>query len=447
MSVAPPPTSPTSKTRVLILGGGFGGLYAALHLDRTIAKDADVEITLINETNFILFTPMLHEVAASDLDMTNIVNPIRKMLRHVKFIEAIVEKIDLPAKTVTIAYALPRQHREVTYDKLLIAVGSQTKFFDGAGLRENAITMKSLGDAVFLRNRMIALLESASIELDEDLRKRQLTFVMAGGGFTGVETIGAMNDFLRDALKFYPNLKIDQFKVILAHPGKVLLPEFSEKLGIYTEKKLRESGIDVRMHTKVTGFTDYHVQLDPGEPIPAMTLIWSAGVTPPPEIEALPVKKEKGRIVVNACMESEEFPGVWAVGDCAAIPDSKTGKPFPATAQHAMRQGKAAGKNIAFSLRNIPQRPFRYTTLGQLAAIGQRRGVANILGVNFSGFFAWFLWRTLYLSKLPRLEKKVRVALDWTLDVFFSKDIVQIITPRDAEHIHRPGIPNPKPDA
>jgi NADH dehydrogenase len=441
------PTIPQTKTRILILGGGFGGLYAALQLDRTIAKDADVEITLINETNFILFTPMLHEVAASDLDMTNIVNPIRKMLKHVAFIEAIVEKIDLAGKTVTIGYALPRRHREIPYDKLLIAIGSQTRFFDGPGLRENSVTIKTLDDAMFLRNRMIGLLEAASIELEEDRRARQLTFVVAGGGFAGVETIGAMNDFLRDAMKFYPTLKEAELKIILVHPGHVLLPEFSEKLGKYTEQKLRESGIDVRMNTKVTGFTDFNVSLDPGEAIPAATLVWAAGVTPPPEIEALPVRKEKGRIVVNACMELEEYPGVWAVGDCAAIPDAKTGKPFPATAQHAMRQGKCVGKNIAFSLRYNQQRPFRYTTLGQLAAIGQRRGVANVLGVNFSGFFAWWFWRTLYLSKLPRLEKKVRVALDWTLDLFFSKDLVQVITPRETERINRPGIPKAKADA
>jgi NADH:ubiquinone reductase (H+-translocating) len=440
-------THPQTKTRILILGGGFGGLYAALQLDCTIAKDADVEITLINETNFILFTPMLHEVAASDLDMTNIVNPIRKMLKHVKFVEAIVEKIDLASKTVTIGYALPRRHRDIQYDKLLISIGSRTRFVEGPGLKENAVTIKTLEDAVFLRNRMIGLLESASIEVEEDRRARVLTFVVAGGGFAGVETIGAMNDFLRDAMKFYPTLKEAQLKVILVHPGHVLLPEFSEKLGKYTEKKLRESGIEVRMNTKVTGFTDYQVSLDPGEAVPAATLVWAAGVTPPPEIEALPVRKEKGRIVVNACMELEEYPGVWAVGDCAAIPDSKTGKAFPATAQHAMRQGKWVGKNIAFELRYNQQRPFRYTTLGQLAAIGQRRGVANILGMNFSGFFAWFLWRTLYLSKLPRLEKKVRVALDWTLDLFFSKDLVQFITPRETEQIHRPGIPEHKPDA
>jgi NADH dehydrogenase len=440
-------SSTSSKTRILILGGGFGGLYAALQLERTIARDTDIEITLVNESNFILFTPMLHEVAASDLDMTNIVNPIRKMLKRITFVEAIVEKIDLPKKTVTIGYAIPRRHRELSYDKLLIGLGSQTRFFDGPGLRENSLTMKTLDDAIFLRNRMIALLEAASIELEEERRSRQLTFVVAGGGFAGVETVGAMNDFLCDAMKYYPTLNQSQLKIVLVHPGPVLLPEFSEKLGRYTETKLRESGIEVRMKTKVTAYTDYRVSLDPGEPIPAATLVWTAGVTPPPEIEALPVRKEKGRIVVNACMELEDYPGVWAVGDCAAIPDVKTGKPFPATAQHAMRQGKWVGKNIAFAVRNIRQRPFRYKMLGQLAAIGQRRGVANILGLNFSGFFAWFLWRTLYLSKLPRLEKKVRVALDWALDLFFSKDLVQFITPRETERIRRPGIPKPEEDA
>jgi NADH dehydrogenase len=445
-------TPSNGKTRIVVLGGGFGGLYASLYLERTVARDPAVEVTLINETNFILFTPMLHEVAASDLDMSNIVNPIRKMLRRSRFIEAIVEKIDLADKKVTIGYGLPRQRRDIEYDFLLIALGSETRFVNGSGLKENAVSIKTLDDAVFLRNRMIALLEAASIETDEALRARRLTFVVAGGGFAGVETIGAMNDFLRDSMRYYPTLSPDMLRVILVHPSEVLLPEFSPALGRYTETCLKRSGIDVRTHTKVKGFEHFRVMLEPADEkqpdgIPAGTLVWAAGVTPPPVIEALSVPKEKGRVIVDACMELESHPGVWVIGDSAAIPDPKTGKPYPATAQHAIRQGKSVAINIEHKLRGRPQRPFRYAMLGQLAAIGQRRGVANILGMNFSGFFAWFLWRTIYLSKLPRFEKKLRVALDWTLDLFFDKDNVQFITLRQAEQLHRPGIPQAHADA
>ena len=353
----------TGTTRILILGGGFGGVYAALHLERMMGKDADYEITLVSETNYILFTPMLHEVAASDLDLTNIVNPIRKMLKRTRFVEAIVEKIDLPGRTVTVGYAIPRRHIELGYDKLLISLGSLTHFTDGPGLREHAVTMKSLHDAVYLRNRMIALLEDAANETDAARRKQALTFVIAGGGFAGVETIGAMNDFLTEAMKFYPDMEKKDLRVILVHPGKVLLPEFKEKLGRYTADKLKEAGIDVRLETKVTGYDGKMVTVEPGEPIPAFSLIWAAGVTPPPEIEELSVKKERGRLVTNGCMEVEQFPGVWAVGDCASIPDPKTGKPFPATAQHAIRQGKWVAKNILATMNGGSQRPFTYTTL------------------------------------------------------------------------------------
>jgi NADH dehydrogenase len=425
--------SEQTKKTILILGGGFGGLYAALELDRRLARRDDCEVILVDKTNFTLFTPMLHEVAASDLDPSDIVNPIRRMLRHVTFYEAEVQAIDLQAKEVTITFGLRHRTRKLSYHHLLLAMGSDTKFFDD-DTRSNALQMKTLSDAMFLRNRMIGLLESATVEEDADIRRRLLTFVVAGGGFAGVETIGAMNDFLHEAIKSYPKLDAKQLRVILVHPGKVVLPEFSESLGLYTGERLRDAGIDLRLNTKVKRFDGLVAELDQGEPIEAATLLWTAGVAPGKLIQDLPLKKEKGRIVVNACMESDEIPGVWVVGDSAHIPDpNKEGKPYPATAQNAMRQGKMVARNIEAVIlgHGRQQKPFVYKMLGQLAAIGQRRGAANILGFNFSGFFAWFLWRSTYLWKLPRLEKKIRVAFGWTIDLFFSRDLVQLITTDD----------------
>jgi NADH dehydrogenase len=429
--------SDTKKTRILILGAGFGGIYAALRLDRTLAKRDDCEVVLVDKVNFTLFTPMLHEVAASDLDPTDIINPVRKMLKHVTFYEATVDAIDLKAKHVTIVYGLRRRKRELNYDHLVLALGSDTRFFDEQ-TKANALQMKSLTDALLLRNRMIGFLESATVEEDADIRRRLMTFVVAGGGFAGVETIGAMNDFLRDAIKSYPRLDGKLLRIILVHPGPVVLPEFSKSLGDYTTERLREAGVDVRLNTKVKSYDGQRAVLDPGDDIAAGTLLWTAGVAPSQLIQDLPLKKEKGRIVVNGCMASEEAAGLWAVGDSAAIPDpNNDGKPYPATAQHAMRQGLMLAKNIEAVVLGggRQQKPFKYKMLGQLAAIGQRRGAAQILGINFSGFFAWFLWRSAYLWKLPRLEKKIRVSFGWTIDLFFSRDLVQIMTVEQVQRI------------
>lgn len=423
--------------RVLILGAGFGGVYTALHLDKTLAAEPGAEVTVVGAENFMLFTPMLHEVAASDLAPGDIVNPLRRMFRHVRFLEAEVERIDLETRRVTVAYGAGAKRRELAYDQLVIAAGSEDNFFGDAGLEARAVTMKTLTDAMLLRNRMIALLEGAALETDETQRRAMLTFVVAGGGFAGVETIGAVNDFVRDSLRWYPGLREEEVRVVLVHPREVILPELGESLGRYAHRKLAARQVEILTNTRVTGYQDERVELDHGEPIPASTLIWTAGVTPGRLVGDLPCKKEHGRLVVNGFLELVEHPGVWALGDCAWAVDPDTGKPFPTTAQHASRQGKTVAGNIVASLRGEPQRAFRFKMLGQLAAIGQRTGVAQILGFRFSGLIAWWMWRIVYLAKLPRLEKKVQVALHWIMDAFFAKDVTQFLTVRGIEQAHR----------
>jgi len=447
---------PSPKTRVLILGGGFGGLYGALHLDKTIAAEPNVEVTLIGRENFMLFSPMLHEVVAGGLEMTNIVSPLRQMLRHVNFLEADVEAIDLVGRRVTVAYGVHRRERKLSYDHLLIALGSETNFFKLPGVEERALTMKSPGDAFVLRNQMLGMMEMASLVDDTALRRTMLTFVVAGGGFAGVETIGAMNDFAREAVRYYPNLREADIRIVLVHPNTVILPELGERLGRYAQRKLAARKVAIRTETRVTGFSDYGVELAGGEAIATQTLVWTAGATPPAVLRDLPCRKEKGRIVVEETLEVPGFSGVWAVGDCAWIPNPRTGKPHPPTAQHALRQAVRGAKNIVAAIRRKRKKPFVFTTLGQLATIGRRTGVANILGIQLSGFFAWCLWRTIYLAKLPRFEMKLRVALDWTLELFFPKDFVQHMTLRGIEQVHQrlvytrrhPVIPTPgKPAA
>jgi NADH dehydrogenase len=371
---------------------------------------------------------MLHEVAASDLEMTHIVNPIRKLLRRVHFVEGHVESIDLGARRVAVSHGSEHHHHDLEYDHLVMALGSVTNFYNLPGVEERALTMKSLGDAIYLRNRLIQLLEEANFECACDIRTPLLSIVVAGGGFAGVETIAAVNDFVREALEFYPGLHEDLLRIVLVHDGPYLLPELGKKLGTYAQKKLAERKVEIRLKTRITGMSENGVGLSDGTAVPAKTLVWTAGTAPNPLLATLPCRSERGRLVANEYLEVPEWPGVWALGDCAWIPDPRTGKPYPPTAQHALRQGKVLAGNILAAIQGSPKRPFVFTTIGLLAAIGKRTGVAQILGVNFSGFLAWWLWRTIYLSKLPRFEKKVRVALDWLLDLIFSKDIVQFQT-------------------
>lgn len=423
--------------RILILGGGFGGLYAALYLDKAIANDPSIEVTLVDRENFSLFTPMLHEVASGDLVMADIVNPIRKMLKRVQLIKAEVMDINLSTGRVTVGRGLLGEPMELTYDHLLFALGSETNFFGLPGVEERAMTMKSIGDAFFLRNRVIALLEAATLEDDESVRRALLTFVVVGGGFAGTETVGAINDFVREAVKHYPKLCEDFIRVVLVHPNAVILPELGETLGRYAQKKLAERKVEILINTRALGYSERGVELSENGPIQSPILIWTAGVTPSPVLKDLPCRKEKGRIIVDLNLEVPEFSGVWAIGDCASIANQETGKPHPPTAQHAIREAKQAAKNILAAVRGGQKKPFVFSTIGQLASIGHRTGVARILGVNFSGFVAWWLWRTVYLLKIPRIEKKLQVALGWTLQLLFRRDIVQYLTERDIEFLHQ----------
>jgi NADH:ubiquinone reductase (H+-translocating) len=419
--------------RIVIVGAGFAGLYAALEIERTVARDPGVEVLLIGPQNFLLFTPMLHEVASGSLDASSIVVPIREALRRVKFVCAETTAVDFAERTVTVAYGLDRRTHAIRFDYLLITAGAQTRF--PADLRPHTHGMKTIHDALVLRNWLIGLLERAEIEQDAASRRALLTIAVAGGGFSGVETIGAINDFVREIAPHYPNASLESPTLLLVEPMARLLPEFDPALGEYTASKLCAAGIDVRLRTKVAAFDGGTLSLDSsgdsGKPslLPARTLIWTAGVAPSPLIERLLLQKEKGRIIVDEGMAVPGHDGVWACGDCAAVP-SPLGKPCPPTAQHAVRQGMRAARNIAAVVRGEPAkvRPYRYQMLGQFAAIGRRRAVATLFGVQFSGFIAWLMWRSAYLVMLPRLERKVRVFLQWMLEIGFARDTVQLLT-------------------
>jgi NADH dehydrogenase len=338
-----------------------------------------------------------------------------------------VNQIDLPNKRVLISRGYRNDSKQIDYDHLVIALGSITNFYDLPDLAELAVTMKSLRDAIQLRGQILRYLEEANSECNPTDRQSLLTFVVAGGGFAGVETVAALNDFVREALPFYPNLCEDMLRVILVHSGPAILPELGESLGRYTEKVLARRGVEIRLKTRVKSVTESEVFLADGAAIPSRTLVWTAGIVPSPLIFSLPCAKERGRIRVNQFLQVSDWPDVWAVGDCAFVPDiRKSGKSHPPTAQHAIHEGKVVAQNIVAVLWGHRLKPFSFRTIGLLASIGRRTGVARIFGFNFSGFFAWWMWRTIYLSKLPGLDKKVRVAFDWTLDLLFPKDVCAV---------------------
>jgi NADH dehydrogenase len=324
-----------------------------------------------------------------------------------------------------------RQGFDLTYDQLVLALGTVPNFHRTPGVEDHALTMKTLGDAILLRNRMLEALDVADNHPDQSERMTMLTVVVAGGGFAGVETAGAVNDLLREAIHFYPNLNESMLRIVLVHHGEVVLPELSESLGRYAQTHLMRRGVEVRLNAGVTGYDGKELTLDEGTKITTRLVVWTAGITPSPLVSGLPTDMVQGRVLVNAALQVPRWPGVWALGDCASVPDSlNPGKYCPPTAQHAIRQAATLAANIVAEMRGHAPEPFRFKTLGMLAAIGRRSGVAEILGVRFSGIIAWALWRAIYLAKLPGFQKKVRVALDWTLDLFFSKDIVELPTLR-----------------
>lgn len=424
-----------NKTRIIIAGGGFAGLSAAMYLDKTLARRADMEVTLISRENFILFTPMLHEIAAGELFPGDIVNPLRRILHHVRFVEAEVRSVDLNSRRVRCTAGPANSELNFEFDHLLLALGSEPNFFQLPGVGDWAVTMRGLMDAALLRNQMVALLEQASLTRDDGERRRLLTFVTAGGGFSGIETTGALNDFVRDAVRYYPGLNDDLIRIVVVHPGNFLLPELGEDFGNYAELKLRERKVEVIKGVRVASYDGSVVTLSDDTSIPAETLLWTAGVKPSHVIELLPLRKERGRLLVNEFLGVPGTPGVWAAGDSAAVPEGNTGQFHPPTAQHGLREGRTAAKNIEAVIRGRPRKQFVYSTQGQLATIGRRSGVAKIMGLKFSGFIAWWLWRTVYLMKLPGLAKKLRVMVGWTLDLFFGREIEQMINLRDVEAV------------
>ncbi|MGD2050618.1 MAG: NAD(P)/FAD-dependent oxidoreductase [Chloroflexota bacterium] len=420
---------PDIPKRVVILGGGFAGVAAAQRLEKlTVGRNNPVSIdrTLISHSNYLLFTPMLAEVAGSSLEAQHISAPVRASCPHTRFQRATVEAIDTEKQDVYVISGPNMAAEVLPYDHLVLALGAVPKYFDLPGMAEHSFSLKSLEDATRLRNHVISLLERADVENDPVERQRQLTFVVAGGGFAGAEIVAELHDLSFNVLRYYPRVDPSELSFILIHSRERILPELSPGLADYAQDKLQARGIKFLLQTRVSGATASAVLLQDGRKIPTYTIVWTAGNQPNPLLRTLPCEhNRRGAAITDETLQVQGLANVWAIGDCAQIPDVyNKGQACPSTAQHALREGKVAAENIIAVLRGEKPKPFKYKAIGLLVALGHRTGAAELMGRHFSGLLAWFMWRSVYLFKLPGLEKKVRVLLDWTLDLFFSRDIV-----------------------
>ncbi len=426
----PAPSRPEREvaTRVVILGGGFAGVATAEGLERRFGADPSVAFTLVSDTNALLFTPMLPEVAAGGLEPTHISSPLRTSLRRTKVVRGRAQKIDPEGRRVLLQPDDSSPGNEIPYDHLVLAVGAVSDYHGLEGPEHEAFDFKTLADAIRIRNHVIDAFERADREPDSDKRRSLVTFVVAGGGFAGAELAGSLNDLVRGMLALYPNVPEEAVRVTVLHSRGRILPELSEPLAAYAQERMAARGVTFELNTRVADARRGVVVLDSGVEIRAETLIWTAGTTPNPLLKDLPVERDKrGAVKVDANLAVPGHPGLWALGDCAAVMDARTGEPCPPTAQFALREARALARNIHADVRGKPPNPFHFDGLGTLCVVGHQTACAEIKGLRFSGLLAWMLWRAVYLSKLPGPERKARVFLDWNIELFFPRDIVQTV--------------------
>ena len=412
--------------RIVIVGGGFAGVYAARALEKLL-KPWEAEICLINRENYFVFQPLLPEVISGAIGLVETVSPIRRLCPRTQLYVRDVEAVDLREKIVRMTPATRPRALELPYDYLIMAPGTVTDFSGMPGLAEYALPFRTLGDALRLRNRALESLEEAAIEKDEWFRKRLLTFVISGAGFSGVEVAAELNDFLREAVKDFRSLKAEEIQVILVHSRERILPEMAPELAEYAQKILAKRGVTLKLGVRVKSCTADTVILNNGELIEARTVISTVPSALTPLVAAMDCKKEKGRLVVNGQLEMAGFEGrAWALGDCATIMMSD-GTAAPPTAQHATREADVAAANIVACVRgDSGRRTFNFAGLGKLGSLGHHSAVAEVFGMKISGFPAWVLWRTIYLMKMPGLDRKLRVGLDWFTGMLFKTDLVQL---------------------
>lgn len=415
-------SSNTIELDVAILGGGFAGVYCA----KAASKQLGARVGLISDENYMVFQPMLPEVAGGTISARHVISPLRMLCRRASVFRASVEEIQLRERLLVLNAGPFSGNVNVHFRHLVLALGAAVDLSRIPGMPEHSLLMRNVGDAMYLRTTIIGRIEEASLESRQDVRRRLLTFVVVGGGYSGVETAGHILDLFRSVYKFYANVSPEELIVYLVHSRDHLLPTLSRRLGEYSARKLKQRGLRLLLNERVKAVTADRVYLESGNTLETNTVVATVGNAPHPLVKGLCEANhfdcEKGQVITDEYCRVKGQTRLWAAGDCAAVPFVKGGF-CPGTAQFAMRQGTLIGNNIIREERKMRLGPFTFKGLGEMASIGHMVAVADVLGMNFSGFLAWWMWRTVYLAKLPRLDRKIRVVLDWTLDLFFPRDI------------------------
>jgi NADH dehydrogenase len=435
--------SSDGPVRVVVAGGGIGGVAAARELDRLARHRRDVEVTLVNRDNFFLLSPLLFEACSGVLELRHCAQPIRPCLRRARFVEGNVQTIDVEHRVVRVEGAEGAMH-ELPYDHIVVALGASTnmRLIPGS---ENARTFKTVADALLLRNHVIELLERASVEDDPDERRALLAFVVIGGGLVGVELLGELTAFIQQELRYYPLVRRDEVEFHLFEAGGRLLVESTECIANYAGDILRGRGATIHTSTPVTAIEPDAVQWKEGR-VASRTIVLAAGIVPNAISAATTIDRDRrGRIVADAMLRSTSHENVWAIGDCAAVPSPQGGL-YPALAQHAVRQGRLVARNVIKAIDRREPRPFTYEPLGTMAAFGRTRAAVDLRGLEITGFVAWWMRRTYYLFQMPRWERRVRIALDWTVSLFVAPDLTKVDLAdereRNARHVAAGALPD-----
>ena len=430
-----------ANRRIVILGGGFAGVTTARKLERQLRAHSDVEIVLVSRANFFVLTPLLFEACSGTLELRHCAQPIRPALRRSRFVEATVTSVDTERRVVRLT--AEGIESELPYEHLVVALGASTnlELIPGSGA---AFTFKTMADALVLRNHFIEQLERADATTDVALRARALTFVVIGGGLVGIELLGELTAFADNVLRFYPHIRRDELRFHLFEATARILPEVDQRLASIAMRVLTKRGADIRASTPVRQIEAERVHIDGGM-INASTIVLAAGIVPNVTVSRIGVARDaKGRIAVDATMRSTSHPAVWALGDCANIPGPDD-KPYPALAQHAVREAKQLARNIAAVVQGRQPEPFIFRMLGTMASLGHSRAVAQVMGVQLTGFIAWWFRRSYYLLQMPRWDRRLRILLDWTVSLFFRPDITKVDLAVEHDQLLRDGSGDREP--
>jgi NADH:ubiquinone reductase (H+-translocating) len=409
---------------VVIAGGGFGGAMAAREMERIMPRQS-TRLVLVNDVNFLLYTPFLPEAAAGTLEPRHVVTPLREILERTYLRLGVISSHDPAAKTVGVR-TRDGDVEQLPYDQLLLALGSVSRVLPVPGLSEHAIGFKTLADAIWLRNHVIETLEAANASEDPTRREELLTYVFVGGGYAGLEALAELQDFAADAMESYPRARLHGMRWVLVEAADRVLPEIDAELADYALRELRGRGIDIRLGTTLEELTASSARLSTGETLPTRTAVWTAGVAPHPSLKGLSLPlDERGRVPVDEHLRVRGMDSVWAIGDCAAVPDPRGGL-SPPTAQHAVRQGPVAARNIAAELGVGAPRAFEYRGNAAFVNLGRYKAVGKVGGRTFRGFPAWWMARTYHMSQIPGAARKARAVIDWTASLPFRRDLSEV---------------------